>query len=320
MRRQVISLFLTLLILISVGGAVSIGGAASHVTPTQLAGVEVTKVARVGGNFLEWDIANLGSSEVWVAPSADIYMPSPTAPYFSKINIMGSRGQSLGGEQYTIVGIITDHGFPHSYGGFGWMNVPAGGAVKFYSHGVVPLYARWVGYNVQVYSDGFHQLYDGKKYVDISTDYSDPRVPTALGTNFLWGVTLDPGGNVLTTHGGVGYAGVFDILIFAPTIPSNAPSDQYKQLCGYSTNFLIDGSPAGGNRSVIPIDPSTGQCQWVASGGSPSVALVLSNQDIAKLSLGMHVLTVDFPGDTTYAPSSCKLIFQIVDTPLSATQ
>jgi hypothetical protein len=295
-------------------------GAIAAKTTTQPSGVEVTKVARVGGNFLEWDIANFGSSEVWVAPCADIYMPIPTAPYFSKIDIIGSMGQSLGGEQYTIVGIITDQGFPYSYRGFGWMNVPAGGSVKFYSHGIVPLYARWVGYNVQVYSDGFHQLYDGKKYVDISTDYSDPRVPTAIGTNFLWGVTLDPGRNVLTTHGGVGYAGVFDILIFAPTIPSNAPPVPYKQLCGYSTNFLIDGSPAGGNRSVIPIDPSTGQCQWVASGGSPSVALALSNQDIAKLSLGMHVLTVDFPGDNTYGPSSCKLIFQVVDTPLTAIQ
>ena len=318
MRRQVISLFLMLLILISVGGAVSIVGAASHVTPTQQAGVEVTKVARVGGNFLEWDIANLGLSEVWVAPCADIYMPIPTAPYFSKIDIMGSMGQSLGGEQYTIVGIITDQGFSYSYGGFGWMNVPAGGSVKFYSHGVVPLYARWVGYNVQVYSDGFHQLYDGKKYVDISTDYSDPRVPTALGTNFLWGVTLDPGRNVLTTHGGAG--GSFDIVIYAPTIFLDRPPVGYKQLCGYRVNFYIDDGSIDGNQTVIPLDPSTGQCQWVASGGSPSVGIGLSNQDIAKLSLGMHVLTVDFPGDNTYAPSSCKLIFQIVDTPLSATQ
>ena len=36
MRRNVLSLFLTLLILISVGGAVSIVGAASHVAPGQI--------------------------------------------------------------------------------------------------------------------------------------------------------------------------------------------------------------------------------------------------------------------------------------------
>lgn len=307
--------FIILFIIMSL--IVPTGGAIATKTATQPAGVEVTKVVRVGGNFLEWDIANFGSSEVWVAPCANIYMPISTAPYFSKIDIIGSMGRSLGGEQYNIVGITTDRGFSYSYHGFGWMNVPAGESVKFYSHGVVPLYARWVGYNVQVYSNGFHQLYNEKKYVDISTDYNDPRVPTAIGTNFLWGVTLDPGSNVLTTHGGTGYAGVFDILIFAPTTPSNATSVPYKQLCGYWVNFLIDGSPAGGNRSVIPIDPSTGQCHYLAvSGGSPSVILILSQQDIVKLSLGLHVLTIDFPGDATYAPSSCKLIFQVVDTPL----
>jgi len=36
MRREISSLFLTLLILISLGGAVSIVGAASHVTPAQV--------------------------------------------------------------------------------------------------------------------------------------------------------------------------------------------------------------------------------------------------------------------------------------------
>jgi len=289
------------------------GGAITTKTATQPSGVEVTKVVRVGGNFLEWDVANFGSSEVWVAPYANIYMPINTAPYFSKIDIIGG-GASLGGESYYIIGIITDRGIPHPYHGFGWMNIPAGGSVKFYSHGIVPLYARWVGYNVQVYSNGFHQLYNGKKYVDISTGYSDPRVPTAVGTNFLFGVTLGLGRNVLTTYGGAG--GGFDILIFAPTIPLPRAPLTYKQLCGYRVNFYIDGGPTDGNQSVIPPDPSTGQCQWFVSGGSPSVRLRFSYQDIAKLSLGLHVLTVDFPGDATYAPSSCKWIFQVVDTPI----
>jgi len=310
-KNRVIILFIIMSLILPTGGAITMK------TATQPADVEVTKVVRVDENFLEWDIANFGSSEVWVAPCANIYTPIPTAPYYSKIDIIGSIGRSLGGEQYNIAGIITDRGFCYSYRDFGWMNVPAGESVKFYSHGVVPLYARWAGYNVQVYSDGFHQLYNGAKLVDISTGYSDSRVPTAIGTNFLWGVTLDPGSNVLTTNGGAGYAGTFDMLIFAPTIPSNASPVPYKQLCGYWANFLIDGSPAGGNRSVTPIDPSTGQCRYLGvSGGSPSVVLILSQQDIVKLSLGLHVLTVEFPGDVTYAPSSCKLIFQVVNTPI----
>jgi len=36
MKRQFLTLFLTLLILVSIGGAVSIVGAASHVTPAQV--------------------------------------------------------------------------------------------------------------------------------------------------------------------------------------------------------------------------------------------------------------------------------------------
>ena len=311
-KNTFIILFIIMSLIIPTGGAITTK------TATQPSGVEVTKVVRVGGNFLEWDIANFGSSEVWVPPCASAYMPISTAPYFSKISIIGVINQIGGGEYYDVVGIITDRGVPYPYHGFGWMNIPAGESVKFYSHGIVPLYARWVGYNVQVYSNGFHQLYNGKKYADISTCYSDPRVPTAMGTNFLWGVSLTPGRNVITTYGG-GSVGVFHIVIFAPTIPSLHEPLTYKQLCGYGTNFYIDGNPADGNQFVSPIDPATGQCNYstrLISGGFPSVGLGLSNQDIAKLSIGMHVLTVDFPGDTTYAPSSCKLLFQVVDAPL----
>jgi len=42
MRRQMLSLFLTLLILITVGGAVSVVGAASHVIPGQISKPTVT--------------------------------------------------------------------------------------------------------------------------------------------------------------------------------------------------------------------------------------------------------------------------------------
>jgi hypothetical protein len=45
MRRQMLSLFLTLLILISVGGAVSVVGAASHVTPRQVSTPTLTPTA-----------------------------------------------------------------------------------------------------------------------------------------------------------------------------------------------------------------------------------------------------------------------------------
>ena len=45
MKRQILTLFLTLLLLISVGGLVSIVGAASYVTPGQIAKPTVKAVA-----------------------------------------------------------------------------------------------------------------------------------------------------------------------------------------------------------------------------------------------------------------------------------
>ena len=45
MKKQFLTLLLTLLILISIGGAVSIVGSASHVTPTQLQKPTVKEVA-----------------------------------------------------------------------------------------------------------------------------------------------------------------------------------------------------------------------------------------------------------------------------------
>jgi len=45
MRRQMLSLFLTLFILISVGGAVSIVGGASHVNPGHVSNLTVKEAA-----------------------------------------------------------------------------------------------------------------------------------------------------------------------------------------------------------------------------------------------------------------------------------
>ena len=45
MKRQFLTLFLTLLLLISIGGVVSIVGAASHVTPVQLTKTTVKEAA-----------------------------------------------------------------------------------------------------------------------------------------------------------------------------------------------------------------------------------------------------------------------------------
>jgi hypothetical protein len=91
MRRQKLSLFLTLLILISVGGAVSIVGAASHVTPGQVSKPTLTP-----------------TSVSTVSPS------SSSTPQLSStaLNATASDTYALVGSQITIYGRLTFHALP----------------------------------------------------------------------------------------------------------------------------------------------------------------------------------------------------------------
>ncbi|HXY87784.1 MAG TPA: hypothetical protein VEG44_05035 [Candidatus Acidoferrales bacterium] len=91
MRRKVLSLFLTLLTLISVGGAVSIVGAASHVTP---------------GQVLKPTLTHTTVSMVSLSPS-----PTPQLTSTS-LNAMASATSAVVGSEITIYGRLTFHALP----------------------------------------------------------------------------------------------------------------------------------------------------------------------------------------------------------------
>jgi hypothetical protein len=91
MRRRILSLFLTLLTLISIGGAVSIVGAASHATPGQ-----VSKPT-----LAETPVSAL-------SPAA-----SPTPQLTSTaLNAIASATSTVVGSEITIYGRLTFHALP----------------------------------------------------------------------------------------------------------------------------------------------------------------------------------------------------------------
>jgi hypothetical protein len=91
MRRQMLSLFLTLIILISVDGAVSIVGAASHVTPGQVSKSTLTPTP----------VSTVSSSP---SPKTQLTSTALTAATFDTSVAVGS--------QITIYGRLTFHALP----------------------------------------------------------------------------------------------------------------------------------------------------------------------------------------------------------------
>ncbi len=91
MRRQTLSLFLTLLILISIGGAVSIVGATSHVTPGQVSKSTLTPTP-------------VSTVSPLASPTPQLTSTALTAATFDTSVVVGS--------QITIYGRLTFHALP----------------------------------------------------------------------------------------------------------------------------------------------------------------------------------------------------------------
>jgi hypothetical protein len=117
---------------------------------------------------------------------------------------------------------------------------------------------------------------------------SESRIATTI-TGDKWTAMAQEGGIVKGTSYGFG----FDVF----TLPSN------KKICGQWVNFYLDDKPAPGKWNTNP-NP---EC-WV------SAQLLLSADETAQLSLGMHTLKVDYLGDNTYAPSHWEGTFNVKAT------
>ena len=115
----------------------------------------ITNVQVVPGapHHFTWDIANTGTSDVWVAPYATFYTPAATALGYAK-------GPTTAGHYvYNGAALTTTRN--------GWVKVPAGGSITVISPAVVPPNVKWAMYNTYAY---YNQGYYGRLYTN--TPYS----------------------------------------------------------------------------------------------------------------------------------------------------
>lgn len=107
----------------------------------------------------EWNIANSGMADAWVAPYANFYKPTAASGY-AKI---GNATVFQAWDGHTSVPV-----FP--YKTLNWLLVPAGRSITAYSRTVVPSDAKWAFFNANTYYNGGFQgwLYPSwDKYVTL---------------------------------------------------------------------------------------------------------------------------------------------------------
>lgn len=85
---------------------------------------------------------------------------------------------------------------------------------------------------------------------------------------------------------------------------TKTPASSTWILCGRWANFYIDDQPAGGKWTLV--STYNGAC-------ARSLGFTLYPEDVAKLSLGIHTLKVDFLGDDIYAPSQGSFTFTVYE-------
>jgi len=293
-RRSFLLLLIALMLCIPIFGILS----TIPSTTAQNSNIEITKVARISGNFLEMDFVNHGKSDVSVSVGGFYYFDAPTPPYEIKYN------------EVSLYFVNDAYHYTVSYENVStepwtqfWTPVPAGQTVRCFTQGTLQSVDNWVVYRAQVCENWqFYQLYPDMKVAYIGTGNHDARVPTVLyndGRHSMGGKHLpfflgDPQHYELTR--GDSSSLVFGLYKFSGGVPQESDL-----LCGRRLNFYIDDTPAPG---VLWYHNSS-SCV-VASGG-----LSISPQDTATLSPGMHMFTAEFLGDSTYGPSSCKLIFKV---------
>jgi outer membrane protein assembly factor BamB len=98
MRRQFLTLFLTLLLLISIGGAVSVVGATSHVTPGKVSKPIVKEAGHTTGNWV--DSSGIVTSPA--NPNGVIYVGSSDHNVYALNAMNGTKIWN-----YTTGGIVT---------------------------------------------------------------------------------------------------------------------------------------------------------------------------------------------------------------------
>ena len=138
-----------LMVLIATMLCIPMFGMLPMIAPTtaQNSNIQITKVGRVDGNFLEMDFANYGKSDVWIQVDGILYRNAPaTLPTTLDIitHIMG----------FYFVNDV------YHYEVHQWAPVPAGQTTQLFTQGDLQNVDNWLVYNVRVYEDGqFRLLY-----------------------------------------------------------------------------------------------------------------------------------------------------------------
>ena len=171
--RSFLMLLIALILCIPILGILSTAPS----TTAQNSDVEITKVARVGGNFLEMDFVNHGKSDVSVSVGGSYYFNAPTPPYEIKYNKLFLYFVD---DAYHYA-VSYENISTESWTQF-WTPVPAGKTVRCFTQGTLQNVDNWVVYRAQVLCENWQirQLYPDMKLAYIGTGYHDARVPTVL--------------------------------------------------------------------------------------------------------------------------------------------
>ena len=174
MKRQILSLTLTLLILfsaceIAITACISSQAHPPYQSPVPSSAptsspplsISITRVLLVPGHphYLEWDIANTGNADVFIAPVALFFKPTTSNPGWVWLhNIADARNQlgiadahnaydSTGHKSIVFPGNSTN-------GGFNRIRALAGHNYRVFSGSVVPADAKWAVYNALIWYTG----------------------------------------------------------------------------------------------------------------------------------------------------------------------
>lgn len=174
MKRRILSLTLTLLILFSaceIVIAASIGSQAHPIWQTKAVGsgdekiagattgpsISITRVLLVPGHpqYLEWDIANTGNADVFIAPVAVFLKPTTGNPGWVVEKANDWLGMADARTAYDSLGYKSIV-FPgnSTNGGFNRICALAGHNYRVFSGSVVPADAKWAAYNALIWHTG----------------------------------------------------------------------------------------------------------------------------------------------------------------------
>ncbi len=117
----------------------------SSPTPNSAPSLSITalRLAPNHPQYFEWDIANTGTTDAWVAPYAILYKQTARAPGHARDGDAVAR--------YAHDDTAGSWATAYNSGGYDWFNTLPGHTYHFYSSPVVREDTKWAVYNARLY-------------------------------------------------------------------------------------------------------------------------------------------------------------------------